>query len=104
MCASAVDRLLVPHGVESARGDHHGLRLAADLLCDMTAEVIDDDLRSLGQVVRVQRDRLGDLRRRLGPVDLGVVLAGVGHAPEDPERRVVPEHVEDEALLDGLAH
>jgi hypothetical protein len=49
-----VDRLLVADRVEPRGGHHHRLPQPADLLASVGAEVLDDDLGLLRQVVRVK--------------------------------------------------
>lgn len=66
--------------------------------------MLDDDLGLLGEVVLVQADEAGD-----GPPGgrrfvLGVVEDGFLDAPVGRVGDVVGQHVEDEALLDRLAH
>ena len=68
-----VDRLLVAHRVQSRRRDDHRLGLAADLRLGMGAEVLDDDLGLLSQVVRVQRNEPGDRPLRLRGLVAGVI-------------------------------
>ena len=87
-----------------AAGDDHRPGLAADLANDMPAEMLDDDFDLLADGRRVERGEAGDTALRAAPFQFGVVLDGffeliiglVGHA--------VLEHVQNEALLDGLAH
>ena len=56
-----------PNSVRPRRADHHRLRLAGDLLRDVGAEVLHDDLGLLGEVVLVEShepgDRTASLRR-----------------------------------------
>ena len=61
-----LERLLVAHRVQPRRGHHHRLGLAADAVGDVLAEVLDDHLGLLGQVVLVQGHEPGDGRLRLG--------------------------------------
>ncbi len=68
------------------------------------AEVLDDDLGLLGQVRWVERHEPGDGPPGLGSLVGGVVGDGLLDPPVGLVGRVVGEHVEDEALLDGLAH
>ena len=46
--AVPVERLLVAHRVQPGRGDDHRLGLAADLVGDVVAEVLDDRPRPSG--------------------------------------------------------
>ena len=78
--------------------------LPADLVADLGAEVLDHHLRLLRDVVRVQRHEARELRGRLLLVDLRVVLDRLDQPVVRLVGRVVLEHVEDEALLDGLPH
>ena len=71
---------------------------------DLGAEVLDDHLGLLRQLVRVQGDELGDRRLGLAGVELGVVGDRLLDVPVRLVGDVVGEHVEDEALLDRLAH
>ena len=97
---------LVPDRLLARAGDDHRLGLAAEAPRDVLAEVLDDDLDLLADVVRVQPHPVGDLLRPLGLVHFLVVvlLAPVGDLVGDPVGGVVAQHVEDEALLDGLLH
>ena len=70
----------------------------------MGAEVLDHDFGLLGDVVRVQAHEAGQGLGGLLLVDLGVVLDGLDQPEVGLVGRVVLQHVEDEALLDGLAH
>ena len=100
----AVDGLLVPDGMKARAGHDHRLALAADLVAGVLAEVLDDDLGLLGDVVRVQRDEPGDRAARSSLLVDGVVGDRLADLPVRLVGRVVGQHVEDEALLDGLAH
>ena len=102
--AVLVERPLVPQGVEPGGGDHHRLRLAADLGGDVVAEVVDDHVGALGEVVLVQRDEPGDGGAGAGLVELGVVGDRLVDLEVGVVGDVVGEHVVDEALLDRLAH
>ena len=70
----------------------------------MLAEVLDDDLGLLGEVMRMQADEPRDRPARLLGVVLRVFLRRLLDLPEGLVRRVVREHVHDEALFDGLPH
>ena len=67
-------------------------------------EMFDHHLGLLRDVVRMQLHEAGQRPRRLPALHVGIVLAGL----EQPEvclvGGVVPEHIEDEPFLDGLAH
>ena len=103
-CDVLVDRLLVPHRMQPRGGHHHRLGMAADLGGGVLTEVFDDDLGLLRQVRRVQRHEPGDRRFRPRLVMLGVVGDRLLDLPVRLVRRVVLQHVEDEPLLDRLAH
>ncbi len=68
------------------------------------SEVLDDDLGLLGQVGGVEGHEPGDGPPGLGGLVGGVVGDGLLDPPVGLVGRVVGQHVEDEALLDGLAH
>ena len=99
-----VDGALVADGMEAAARDHHGLALAADPVAGVGTEVLDDDLGLLGEVVGMERHEARDRAARLAGVVLGIVGHRLADLPVRRIGRVVREHVEDEALLDGLAH
>ena len=85
---------------------HHRLGLALQQRRDVLAEVLDDDLDLLGDVVGVQPHPAHDALQRRAALDLLVVqlLAVVGQPEGQLVGRVVLQHVEDEAFLDGLPH
>ena len=101
-----VHRELVAHRGLTGVGHDHGLGVAVEQGGDVGAEVLDDDGDLLTDVVRVQFDPLHHRLHRLGLVDrLRVVVLSAVDQPEcRPVGRVVLEHVEDEALLNGLLH
>ncbi|MNS11095.1 hypothetical protein D3C72_426270 [compost metagenome] len=68
--------------------------------------MLDDDLDLLADVVGMEAHPAHDPLQRRVLLDflLVPVLAVVGQAEGQLVGRVVPQHVEDEALLDGLAH
>ena len=72
----------------------------------MLPEMLDDDLDLLGDVVRVQPNPAHDLLHGGAAFDFLIVplLAVVGQPEGQLVGRVVPQHVEDEPLLDGLPH
>ena len=92
------------HGVVAGAGDDHRLRPAAQAAPDVVVEVVHDDLRALAEARGVQHGEPGELRGGLALVDLAVVGVGVGELPVRPVGDVVGQDVEDEPLLDGLAH
>src|SRR5260370_12468588 len=69
------ERLLVADGVQPGRGHYHRLGAIADLLPDVAAEVLDDDLSLLREVVLVQADETRDRGFRLGRVIGRIVRA-----------------------------
>ena len=85
---------------------HHRLGLAAEQRRHVLAEVLDDDLHLLGDVVGVQPHPAHDALHRRAALDrrLVVVLAVVRQLEGQLVGRVVLQHVEDELLLDGLPH
>ncbi len=95
---------LVAHRLLPAAGDHHGLGLAAQQVADIGAEVLDDHLHLLADVVRVQAHPARQLHARLLAVHLVVVPVRVGDLPGGAVGGVVLQHIEDEAFLDGLTH
>lgn len=99
-----VERPFVAHRMQPGGGDDHRLGLTVDFVGDMGAEVLDDDLGLLRQVVFMQPDEAGDrssCRRRL---ILRVVVDGLLDPPVHVVGDVVLEHVTDESLGDRLAH
>ena len=102
--AVAGERLLVADGVQPGGGGHHRLGPAVDLVAYVAAEVLDDDLGLLREVVLVQADELRDRGLGLRRVVRRVVANGLFDVPVRLIGDVVGEHVEDEAFLDGLAH
>ncbi len=102
-----VDGELVADGLLAGTRDDHRLRPAAELAAHVGAEVLDDHRDLLRDVRRVQPYPGHDLATRLVRVDLDVDTAGVilvREAEGQAVWEVVLEHVEDEALLDGLLH
>ena len=98
-----VKRLFVAHGSHPAIGHHHGLGLPAQLVQHMRAKVLHDDhhfLRNAGRVqLRITKQPgrgLALLHRLVVPRLLqleGKVIRGVA-----------AQYVQNELLLDGLAH
>ena len=97
-------RQLVAHRLLPAAGDHHGLGLAAQQVADIGAEVLDDHLHLLADVVRMQTHPARQLHARLFRVHFLVVTVRVGDLPGGAVGGVVLQHIEDETFLDGLAH
>ena len=67
-------------------------------------EVVDHDLGLQADRVVVALDEAPQLLLRLPDVELRVVLHRLGEPVVAGHRRVVRQHVQDEALLDGLLH
>src|SRR5690606_38986273 len=85
-------------------GDDHRLRAPVDPVGDARPEVLDDDLELLPDHQRVRADEAAERLARLGLVELRVLVDLLDEPQEVRVRRVPLEYVEDEALLDGLAH
>ena len=85
---------------------HHGARLAADLAPrqHLGVEVVHHDLCLEADGVVVALDKAPQLALRLAGVELRVVLDRLGELVVALHRRVVLQHVQDEAFLDGLLH
>ena len=100
------DGVVVLDGPLDAAGDHHGPRLPADLLQrqDLLVEVVDHDLGLEPDGVVVALDVAAQLLRSPLGVELGVALHLLDQPVVALHRRVVPQHVQDEALLDRLLH
>ena len=99
-----VDRQLVAHRVQARAGDDHRLGLAADLALHLGGEVLDADPHLLADRVRVQLDERLEQVLGLLLVVARVVLDLLQQPPVGLVGGVVREHVEDEPLLDRLAH
>jgi hypothetical protein len=101
-----VDGQLPADGLLAGAEHDHGLRPPAEERRDVLAEVLDDDLHLLADVVRVQLHPAHQSAGGGAALDLvvGDLLALVGESEREAVGRVVLQHVEDEALLDGLAH
>ena len=101
-----VDRELPPDHFLPAADHHHRLGLAVQQRRDVLAEVLDDHLDLLRDVVRMQPHPAHDPLQGRAALDflVVVVLAVVGQLEGQLVGRVVLEHVEDEFLLDGLPH
>ena len=100
------DRVEVLDGALDAAGDHHRPRLAADLVQreHLLVEVVHHDLGLEPDRVVVALDVAAQLLLRPLGVELGVALDRLDQPVVAVDRRVVLEHVEDEALLDRLLH
>ncbi len=99
-----VELLLVAHRVRARAGHDHRLRPAADLVAREGAEVLDHHLGLLGDVVRMQAHEARQRPGGLLLVHLGIVLNGLDQPVVGLVGRVVLQHVQDEAFLDGLPH
>src|SRR5580704_12673525 len=101
---------IVPHaeivfqGRFAAGCDHHSLGLAGHLGHDMAPEVLDDHLDLLADCRRVQMGKAGDLALRLFSLEDGVVFDNLFKLVIGLVGHVVLQDVEDESLLDCLAH
>ena len=92
------------HRVEARTGHDHGLGPSRDLAGDLGGEVLDADGDLLADGVRMQFDEGLQQVLRLALVVAGVVLDLLQEPPVGLVGRVAREHIEDEALLDRLAH
>ena len=93
-------------GPLDAAGDHHRPRLAADLVQrhHLLVEMVHHDLGLEPDGVVVALDILAQLLLRPLGVELRVALDLLDQLVVAVHGRVALEHVEDEALLDGLLH
>ncbi len=100
------DGMVVLDGALDAAGDDHGPRLAADLAQGdhLLVEVIDHDLGLQADGVVVRLDVAAQLLLRPLGVELRIVLDRLDQLVVAVDRRVALQHVQDEALLDGLLH
>ena len=105
-CKIVADGVVVLDGALDAAGHHHRSRLAADLVQrqHLRVEVVDHDLGLEANRVLVALDVLAQLLLRPLGVELGVVLDLLDELVVALHRRVAAQHIEDEALLDGLLH
>ena len=87
-------------------GDDHRPGLAADLVQrqHVVVEVVDHDLGLEPDRVVVVLDVAAELLVGLARVELGVAFDRLDELVVAVDRRVVGEHVQDEALLDRLLH
>ena len=101
-----VDRELPAHGLHAAPQHHHRLGLASKQRRNVLAEMLDDDLDFLRDVVGVQPHPTHDALHRGVTFDFFLIpfLAAAGEAEGEAVGRVVLQHVEDEAFLDRLPH
>ena len=91
--------------LDAARHDHRA-RLSADLAegQHLLVKVIDHDLGLEPDRVVVALDVAAQLLLRPLGVELGVVLDRLDQPVIAVDRRVVPQHIQDEAFLDRLLH
>ena len=95
---------LVPHRMQPGTRHHHRLRLAGDPVLYFFLEMVQHHRRLGVDSVRVQI-RIG--AQQVGgflAVELRVGFNLLQQREVDLERRVVLQHVKDEAFLDGLPH
>jgi hypothetical protein len=99
-----VEGEVVAHGLLAATGDHHGFGLTVEQVAHVFAEVLDDDLDFLADVVGVEAHPAGQGGAGFfGVYDFPFGL-GVGDLPGGAVGGVVAQHVEDEAFFDRLPH
>ncbi len=103
---ASIEGDLVLHGVLDALAHHHRPRLASKLFFgdDRVVEVIDHDFGLLMDCMVVAPDIIAELLVGSTHVELGVLLDFLRQPAITVHRRVVFQHVHDEALLDGLFH
>ena len=99
-----VHRQFVAHGVQAGTGNDHGFRLAANLALHALVKVSDHDADFLVDGVRMQFDEGFEQERRLALVVARIVLDRLPQPPVGRIRGVVAQHIQNEALLDGLPH
>ena len=90
--------------MESRARHDHGLGASADLARHLGGEVLDADGDLLADGVGMQLDEGLEQVLGLAPVVAWVVLDLLQEPPIGLVGRVIREHVEDESLLDRLAH
>ena len=102
----AADGVEVLHRTLDPVGDDHRPRPAVDLVLGhhLLVEMVDHDLGLEADCVLVPLDEAPELLAGLLDVELGVALHRLGELVVATDRRVVLEHVQDEALLDRLLH
>ncbi len=91
--------------VNSVRHDH-GAGLTTDLVKrdDLLVEVVDHDLPLHADSVLVPFHVLAQLLVRPADVELGIALHSLHKPVVAADGRIGLQHIEDEALLDGLLH
>ena len=100
------DRVVVLDRSFDAAGDHHRTRLPADLAepQHLFVEVVHHDLGLEPDGMFVTLDVATQLLPGALGVELGIRLDLLDELVVALDRRVVPQHVQDEALLDRLLH
>ena len=100
----SLDLVEIPHRRQTGIRDNHHFPLTADLVAGRLAECLDDDRRLLADVVRVELlvflDELGGTALR----QFRILRRILGNAVARLIRHVIPQHIEDKALLDRLPH
>ena len=101
-----VDSELPAHGLLAGAHHHHRLGLAIEQRPDELAEVLHHDLHLLGDVVGVELHPAHQLLEGGAALHLlrGEAVAVLGELEGHLVGGVVLQHIEDEALLDCLAH
>ena len=99
-----IKALLVSHGFEARVCHHHGLGPAAEFVSRDGLEVLHHHFGFLRDVVRVQLHKASQRARRLFPLHVRIVFAGLEEFEVGRVGRVVLKHVEDESFLDCLPH
>ena len=97
-------RKVEPVGHRPAPSDDHGLGLAVQHALHVVHEVLNDDLRLLADHGWVPVDNPHKCAVCLHLLVLGVVCDGLHQFEVALEAGVVLQHVQDEALVDGLLH
>ena len=100
----AIEALLVANRFEARPGDHHRLGAPANPVAGDGVEVLHHHFRLLRDVVRVQPHETSQGAGGLLPLHVRIVRTRLEQPVVGGIRRVVIQHVEDEALLDRLAH
>ncbi len=99
-----VDFQLMAHGVQARGGDDHGLGTATDLVLGEGAEVLDNHLDLLAQVVGVEREEPSQRFCSFALRHIRIISDRFDEAEIGLVGRVVGQHVQDEPFLDRLAH
>ena len=96
----------VADGALDAVGDDHRAGFAADLVLRqrLLVKVVHHDLGLVPDGVLVPLHKAPELLLRRFDLELGIVRGAFDQMVVAPDRGVVAEHVEDEALFDSLLH